>query len=89
MDEISKFVDIRIDISRNGKIEIFRVWYASIDLSRPRIRTRVPSLVDIFHVDFELRPTLVPVSVLFYLYFMLQYRYRDPLFGLEDFGIQT
>ena len=59
MAEISIFGDISIDISRNGKIEIFRDWYASIDLSRPRIRTRVPSLVDIFQVDFELRPSLL------------------------------
>ena len=59
MAKISIFVDISIDLSRNGEIEIFRVWHASIDLSRPRIRTQFPSLVDIFQVHFELRPSLM------------------------------
>ena len=57
----SIFANISIDKSRKYEIELFRDWRARIDLSRPRNRPRVPSLVDISQVYFELRPSLISV----------------------------
>ena len=56
VDSIFLVFNIRIDLSQNCKIELFR------DSSRPRNRPRVLSLVDIFHLDFELRPSLVGIK---------------------------
>ena len=56
---ISIFADISIDKSWKYEIELFRDWKARTDLSRPRNRPRVPSLVDSSRVYFELRLSLV------------------------------